>query len=197
MPIDIETPSVMRAVRIKARKLKTYVCFLDKDFEDIEADLFGHLWKTGLTLPPGRSVDVPFIHTILNRKGVDMLRRQMSLKEVARRDTESLDAMFVADEDGNPQTSADTLPSRTPSLIDEVSFHIDFADRLSALSSELRIIAGSMLQGLSHADIAREMHMSRDAFHRKYAVPIQKALFPKQYVKIKKIGPMLGAHEMP
>lgn len=80
MPIDIETPFIISAARAKARSLKFYRCFLDKDFEDIEADLFVHLWKTGLTLPPEQFADIPFIHTVLNRKGVDMLRRQMSQK---------------------------------------------------------------------------------------------------------------------
>lgn len=189
MPIDIETPFVRSAIHAKVRKLKTHSCFLDKDSEDIEAELFVHLWKTGLALSHERLVDTPFIHTILNRKGVDMLRRQMSQKELARRDTESLDAVTGADEDGNLQTLADILSIRAQSIVDEVAFHIDFAERMTALPDDLRAIVEKILQGRNHADIAQEMNLSRDAFHRRYATPIQKMIFPEWYAKIKKTRP--------
>lgn len=186
MPIDIEASTIISAVRAKARSLKIHSCFLDKDFEDIEAALFVHLWKTGLTLPPDRFADMPLIHTILNRKGVDMLRHQMSQKELARRETESLNAATDTDEDGYARTLANTLPSRAPSIVDEVAFLIDFDKRLSALPSNLHAIVEKILHGRSHADIAREMGISRDRFHRRYATLIQKMLFPEWYARIKK-----------
>lgn len=95
--------------------------------------------------------------------------------------------MTGSDEDGNSQAFGETLPTRAPSIVDEVVFHIDFGERLAALSADLRVIVEKMLQGLNHADIAREMSMSRDGFHRRYATPIQKTLFPEWHAKIKKI----------
>lgn len=190
MPIDIETPLVISAVHAKARNLKTHPCFWDKDSEDIAADLFVHLWETGLTLSPERLVDTSFIHMMLNRKGVDMLRHQMSKKELTRHHTKSLDTITGEDEDGNLQTMADILSTHAPSVVDEVAFRIDFSERFSALPNDLRAIAGKMLQGRNHADIAREMKLSRDAFHRRYATLIQKIIFPEWYAKIKMTRPV-------
>lgn len=186
MPIDIETPFIVNAIRAKARQLKAHTCFSNKDFEDIEADLFAHLWKIGLAFPPGQLIDAPLIHTILNRKGVDMLRFQMRKRELARHNGESLDAITSKDENGYSLTLGDVLTTRDPSIADEAAFHIDFVERLSTLPCELRVIVEKMMQGRNHADIAREMNLSRDTFHRKYATRIQKTIFPEQYAKTRK-----------
>lgn len=188
MPIDVEAPFVINAVRAKARNLKAHACFFDTASDDIEADLFAHLWEAGLKLPPEQFAEPAFIQTILNRKAVDLLRHQMSGKELARRDTESLDVVLGIDEDGISQTAADALPSREPNIVDEVGFQIDFSERLSALSNTLRMITGKMREGHSHADIAREMKLSRKEFHRKYATSIQKSVFPEWYAKLRKIS---------
>ncbi len=187
MPIDIETPFVLSAVHAKARNLKAHNCFSDRDFEDIEADLLLHLWEVSLRLPSERFAEPSLIITILNRKGVDMLRHQKSKSEQARRKTKSLDAMIDVDEDGNPLTLMDTLPACSPRTVDEAVFQIDAAARLSALSNELRMIVGKMRQGYTHADIAREMNLSRDAFHRRYVTLIQKTIFPECYAKNRRI----------
>lgn len=188
MPINIETPFVISAVRAKARKLKAHTCFFDKDFEDIEADLFVHLWDAGLALPSWLFTDAPLIRAILNRKGVDMLRHQMSKKEMARHATASLDAVVGMDLDEKPQTLADALPFCAPCIVDEVAFRIDFAERLAALSDDLQTIVEKMLQGRTHADIAQEMSLTRSKFHRTYATPIQKLLFPEWHAKVRGIG---------
>ena len=188
MPIDVEAPFVINAVRAKTRNLKAHVCFADTASDDIEADLFVHLWEAGLTLPPEQFAEQAFIQTILNRKAVDLLRRQMSGKEVARRDTESLDVVLGADEDGISQTAADVLPSSSPSIVDEVGFQIDFSERLSSLPDEIRMVVEKMRDGYNHAAIAREMNLSRKAFHRKYAILIQKTIFPGWHAKSRKVS---------
>ncbi len=161
MPIDIEAQFVINAVRAKTRSLKAHVCFSDTAPGDIEADLLVHLWEAGLKLSPEQFAGPAFIQTILNRKAVDLLRHQMSGKDVARRHTGSLDVVLGVDEDGFSQTAADALPSRALNSADEVGFQIDFSERLSVLSDTLRMIVEKMREGQSHAEIRPKNGLSR------------------------------------
>jgi len=182
VPESLFDETTLKIIRERARTLKKNPVFHGKGVEDIEQDLAVRVCELRDKFDPLRQTWHAFVRVVVASAGCNQIDAHSSVNEkTRRRQTVSLDCAVDQDEDGLPLTLADTTPDTVPSIADEVAFKIDLAERMALLPDELKPVLARMMQGESHASIAEDMGLSKMAFSRKYATPIQQILAPDKF----------------
>jgi len=175
--------AAMKTIRERARTLKKNSVFAGRDREDIEHDLVARVCECRPRFDPTRQTWHAFVQVVVTSAGLDLIKAQATINETARRQLilpiDDLDA--GTDESGESLSVADIIPDTGSSVADEVAFKIDLAERMASLPDELKPVLARMMQGESHASIAEDMGLSKMAFSRKYATPIQQILAPEKF----------------
>ena len=182
VPESLFEEATQKIIRQQAKTLKKNPVFFRKDREDIEHDLVVGVCERHSKFDPARQTWHAFVRMVVNSCGIDLIREHSTHNETSRRaKSPSLDCTVDLDEDGLPLTLNETIPDGQPPLADEVAFKIDLETRMASLPDELKPVLARMMQGESHASIAADMGLSKMAFSRKYATPIQQILAPDRY----------------
>ena len=145
--------------------------------EDIEQDLLLHLLEKAPLFNPAVNDDWErFVRARLEERAKDMLKLRRGRRSTAERErTVDLDQVVGEDESGDPVFLSETIPSKEPSVADEVALRLDLAEAMKRLPDGLASIARRM-GAETQAEIAADLGMTPVQFHRQCATPIRRAL---------------------
>jgi RNA polymerase sigma factor (sigma-70 family) len=166
-------PDVLRVVRNGAfrawRSLRSY----GFDRQDTEQELIFHYWTRRVRFDPAKASTVTFASSICRRRALHMVETATAMIRGGMTETVQLSDRISAD---STLTHFDTVSQDEANIrmgwssrpgAELLALHIDVDRVISGLPGELVVVARWIAGGVSAAEIARGLGLSRATIHRR------------------------------
>ncbi|WP_339045291.1 sigma-70 family RNA polymerase sigma factor [Candidatus Mesenet endosymbiont of Agriotes lineatus] len=142
-------PKIIKQIRKRARRLKSFRCFADYSIEDIEQELLCETWSDLNQYSGDESGQDAFIHSIIKNRAINLVRKQ----SCAKRDSKAGILFIDITELGN-------VVDKSSHFENKVAANIDISTTISKLPKLWQDICYD-LQSYSICEIAKMYKISR------------------------------------
>lgn len=141
--------TVVKQIRKRARRLKSFRCFADYSIEDIEQELLCETWSDLNQYSGDKSDKDAFIHSIIKNRAINLIRKQ----SCAKRDSKA-GVLFI------DTTELGNVIDESSHFENEVAASIDISTTIAKLPKLWQDVCYE-LQSYSICEIAKMHNISR------------------------------------